>query len=214
MDRLTREGVWTVVHQERRALVADLEDLPPDRWDTASLCVDWTIHDVVAHLVDTAKTTRLGFVTGMVRAGFDFDRQNAVGVRRERSREAVRTLEGLRSAIPRTTGPPAPLATRLVEAFLHGEDIRQPLGISRTYPPAPVVTALRHQLRTSVSMGGGREHAAGLRLTATDFDFDHGTGEEVGGRAIDLLLAISGRPVPPGSLAGDGVDRLRQRSGS
>jgi hypothetical protein len=30
------------------------------RWEEPSLCEGWTVHDVVAHLVDTARTTRLG----------------------------------------------------------------------------------------------------------------------------------------------------------
>lgn len=50
------------------------------------------MHDVVAHLVDTAKTTRLGFVFGLARARFDFDRQNTRGVERERGRTRWRSF--------------------------------------------------------------------------------------------------------------------------
>ena len=76
--------VWPIVHAERAALIADLELLTDAQWDQPSLCEGWSVHDVVAHIVDTALTTRLGFVVGLARAGFDFARPNAEGVRRER----------------------------------------------------------------------------------------------------------------------------------
>jgi uncharacterized protein (TIGR03083 family) len=198
-------GIWTVVHAEREALARDLEALPPGLWETPSLCPGWSVHDVLAHLVDDAKTTRLGFVRHFAAAGFDFDRCNAAGVARERADDPRRTLAGFRAASGRTTSAPAPLATRLVEAFVHGEDIRRPLGMSGTYPAAHVATALRFQAKTPVGQGGGKERARGLRLVATDAGLDVGAGPEVRGAAIVLLLALSGRPVRQGELSGPGA---------
>lgn len=198
-------AVWPVVHDERQALVRDLEVLRPEQWRVPSLCPGWSVHDVVAHLVDTATVTRLGFVRRMVVAGLDFDRDNDVGIARERSEDPRRTLAGLRAVLHRTSGPPAPLPTRLVEAFVHGEDIRRPVGIRRDYPAASVATALGYQLRTTVTFGGGRERAEGLRLVASDTDFEHGAGPQVRGPAIALLLAVSGRPVDPDELTGPGA---------
>ena len=63
-----------MVHAERTALIADLARLDDNAWDTASLCDGWSVHDVVAHLVDVAMTTRVGFLVDMARARFDFDR--------------------------------------------------------------------------------------------------------------------------------------------
>ncbi|WGW11374.1 maleylpyruvate isomerase family mycothiol-dependent enzyme [Saxibacter everestensis] len=203
--------IWPVVHDERRALIQDLDALQPQQWQTASLCPDWDVHDVLAHLVDTAKATRLGFVRRMVAAGFDFDRDNAAGVARERAEDPGRTLAEFRAVLTRTSSPPAPLATRLVEAFVHGEDIRRPIGISRDYPTAHVATALRYQLKTTVKIGGGKEYAEGWRLVASDVAFEHGAGQEVRGPAIVLLLAVSGRPVEVGELTGPGAVPFAQR---
>ena len=204
-------SVWPAVHEERRALIADLEDLPEDAWQRPSLCPGWSVHDVLAHLVDTARTTRLGFLCGMVRARFDFDRSNADGVRKHRGSSPAETLEAFRSVQHRTSGPPAPRATRLVEAVVHGEDIRRPLGIVRAYPPASVVLALVHQVETSVKVGGGRELVDGLRLAAADGSFGHGRGDEVRGSTLALLLAVSGRPVRDDELSGPGAGTLRGR---
>lgn len=202
--------IWDVVHSERAALIRDLNGLTDERWDAPSLCPGWDVHDVLAHLVDDAKTTRLNFVTRFAAAGFDFDRANAVGVARERASDPLRTLAEFRVVRARTTSAPAPIATRLVEAFVHGEDIRRPLGIARKYPARHVVTAVTFQLNTSVKMGGGKELAEGLRLVATDTEFSSGQGDEVRGNAIALLLALSGRPVGSGELSGSGVARLAQ----
>ena len=140
--------VWAMVHAERAALIDDLEGLAVARWEEPSLCAGWTVHDVAAHLVDTARTTRLGFVAGLARARFDFDRQNARGVQRHRGASPEQTLERLRSVASRRSTPPAPLDSRLVEEVVHGEDIRRPLGLTRSYPEEAVVRSLRLQTRT------------------------------------------------------------------
>lgn len=162
----------------RRALIQDLEKLPAPQWATPSPCPGRGVHDVLAHLVDDAKTTRPGFLRDLLAAGFDFDRLNARGVARERREDPKRTLAGFRAVSRRTTSAPAPSATRLVEAFVHGEDIRRPLGIRRDYPTAHV---------------------------ATDTELGVGAGDEVRGSAIALLLAVSGRPVGPEELTGPGA---------
>lgn len=203
--RARADEVWAVVRAERLALVDDLWPLAAQRWTTPSLCPGWDVHDVTAHLVHDARTTRLSFVSDLVRAHLDFDRANAAGVVRARRDHPLVTLVALEAHGGRTTGAPAPLATRLVEVFVHGEDVRRPLGLARTYPLDAVVTALAHQARTSTTVGGGRERAAGFRLVAVDADLMTGAGPEVRGSALALLLALSGRPTRPGEITGPGA---------
>ncbi|MFI6291327.1 maleylpyruvate isomerase family mycothiol-dependent enzyme [Nonomuraea sp. NPDC050790] len=200
--------IWPAVHAERQALIQDLAAVPAERWSTPSLCPGWDVHDVLAHLVEDAKTTPARFVLRLAAARFDFDRYNQAGLARERAADPHATLAAFRAVSGRTTGAPAPKATRLVEAFVHAEDIRRPLGLTREYPPEPVAAALRYQLRTSVGQGGGRQRAEGLRLVATDAALEHGDGPQVHGSVIALLLAVSGRPTRPGELTGPGVAAL------
>ncbi|MGW4725570.1 maleylpyruvate isomerase family mycothiol-dependent enzyme [Streptomyces sp. NPDC004291] len=199
------DDVWPMVHAERAALVEDLARLGAERWNEPSLCAGWTVHDVAAHLVDTARTTRLGFVVGLARARFDFDRQNALGVARERGATPGETLERLRRVASRRSTPPAPLDSRLVEEVVHGEDIRRPLGLTRAYPPPAVVRALRLQARTPASFGGAKELLTRVRLSATDAEVRIGAGPEVTGPALSLLLAVCGREAALGDLDGPGV---------
>ncbi|MFD8568009.1 maleylpyruvate isomerase family mycothiol-dependent enzyme [Streptomyces sp. NPDC059639] len=200
--------VWSMVHEERAALLADLDCLDGEQWEEPSLCAEWTVHDVVAHLADTARTTRLGFLAGLARARFDFDRQNARGVGRERGASPQETLKGLRRVALRTSTPPAPLDSRLVEEIVHGEDIRRPLEIVRSYPGEAVARALRLQLRTPAFFGGAKDLVAHARLTATDTDLSIGTGPEVSGPALSLLLVVSRRRVALDDLDGPGLPAL------
>lgn len=185
--------IWPLVHAERQALIADLEGLTEDQWAQPSLCPGWTVHDVVAHLVDVAESTRLGFARDMARACFDFDRQNDRGIARARGATPAQTLQRLTHAAGRTSTPLAPKGTRIVEEVVHAEDIRRVLGLHRAYPPEAIERSLRQQIRTSTAFGGARELVAGIRLVATDTDLTIGTGREIRGTAVELLLACSGR---------------------
>lgn len=208
MGKSAAADVWEVVHAERRHLADDLADLTDEQWQTPSLCAGWDVHDVLAHLVDTAKTGRLSFVRDMIRARMDFDRANETGVAREARTYPRDTLAAFREAGSLTRTPPANLATRLVEAIVHGEDIRRPLAIEAAYPAAAVTQALAHQLRTSTSMGGGRERAAGFRFIDTETGARWGHGEDVQATALDFLLAVSGRGAPEGRFSGGGESRF------
>lgn len=200
--------VWPMVHVERRALIDDLAKLDDTHWMRPSLCDGWTVHDVVAHVIDSAQTTRLGFVVDMARARFDFDRQNANGVERARGTTPRETLERLRQVASRTSTPPGPIDTRIVEAVVHGEDIRRAVGLTRSYPQDAVVRSLRQQARTSESFGGAKELVGRIRLEATDLDLSIGDGPEVSGPALALLLVISGRRTALNELHGPGVGTL------
>jgi uncharacterized protein (TIGR03083 family) len=206
--RRAAEAVWQTVHSERRRLAADLSDLRDEQWRFPSLCPGWDVHDVLAHLVDTARTGRLAFVRDLLTARMDFDRANENGIVREKRQDPRDTVNALVEAADLTRTPPANLATRLVEAIVHGEDIRRPLGIAGSYPEPAVVQALTYQLRTPVSFGGGRERVAGLRLIDRKTGAAWGQGDNVEADPLDLLLAVSGRRVDRGSFKGSGASRF------
>ena len=206
-----KSDIWPMVHAERAAMIDDLERVDDAQWALPSLCDGWSVHDVVAHMVDTARTTWLGFVIDMVRTRFDFDRQNALGLVRGRGTTPRQTLDGLREVASLTSTPPAPIVTRLVEEILHGEDIRRPLGLTRTYPQEAVVSCLQYLARTATGFGGAKERIAGVRLTATDADLSLGDGPDVRGTALALLVVASGRRVALDELDGPAVATLKAR---
>ncbi|NNG19386.1 maleylpyruvate isomerase family mycothiol-dependent enzyme [Naumannella sp. ID2617S] len=198
---------WPLVHAERHALIDDLAELTPEQWETPSLAAGWSVHDVAAHLIDNALATFGGLLAAMVRARFDFDRQNDQGVAAQRGADPAETLQRLRSVADRTSGPPAPLASRLVEEIAHGEDIRRPLGVRRDYPLEAIGEAIRYQAGTPTHFGGAKGLARRVCLVATDGDFNLGEGPEVRAPALELLMLVTGRPVR--GLQGPGMAVLR-----
>ncbi|MGO9162071.1 MAG: hypothetical protein ACLP7J_15390 [Streptosporangiaceae bacterium] len=61
------------------------------------------------------------------------------------------------------------------------------------------------------SIIGAKRRVDGLTLQATDAQWKHGTGPEVSGPLLSLVLAIAGRKAACGDLAGDGTAILRSR---
>ena len=97
----------------------------------------------------------------------------------------------------------------LMDVVVHAQDIARPLG-STCSPPAPVVTACLAHVASNPFMGAPKR-LKGLRLVSTDSPWTHGSGREVQGPDLDLLLAVSGRFAGLHALTGPGVDVLRQR---
>lgn len=210
MKNLDAGRVWSLVHSARQALIADLDELPADAFNTPSLCAGWTVHDVLAHLVESTLTTRWAFVMQMLRSRGDFDRANALGVERERRAHPAETLAAFRDAAPMRCTPPAPLGSRLDEVYVHGEDIRRPLGLVSDPDPVGVMAAIRYRAGASAALGGSKELLRTVRLVPVEVGAAAvGAGLEVRGRAIDLLLAASGRPIPQDALEGPGCQLIR-----
>ncbi len=204
------DDMWNVVHAERRALAADLAGLTPDQWRTPSLCTGWTVHDVLAHMVSTAKLTPPAFFAGMLGAGFRFDRFTAKRIAAESAGGPEATLAAFRAVETSTSAPPGPKLSWLGEVLVHSEDIRRPLGIAHEYPVGSVTDVIDFYAGSNVLIGGKRR-VDGVTLQATDTDWTHGAGPLVTGPARALMLATTGRKAALDELSGPGVEILRTR---
>src|SRR5450631_4851551 len=105
------DSIWPTIHAERHSLANDLAALTPEQWATQSLCSDWNVHQVLAHLLSAAKMTPLKFFTRFAAAGFNFDRFAANQVTIESAAGPAATLAGFRAAELRQTAPPGPKET-------------------------------------------------------------------------------------------------------
>jgi uncharacterized protein (TIGR03083 family) len=206
----TMSDIWHVVHAERRALAADLAGLSPEQWRTPSLCAGWSVHDVLAHMVATAKETPPGFLAGMIASGFRISRLTEKRIAEERSGGPAATLAAFRGVETATSAPPGPKLSWLGEALVHAEDIRRPLGIAHEYP-VDSVTAVTEFYAGSNVLIGGKRRVAGLTLQATDTEWSLGSGPVVAGPARALMLATTGRKAALDELSGPGLATLRSR---
>ena len=202
--------IWPVVHTERRALAADLQDLSAEDWAAPSLCSDWAVRDVLAHMTSTAKLPPAGFVAKLIGSGFSFDKVQEKGVAANRGASPADTLANFESVVTSVKHPPGPGQTWLGETIVHSEDIRRALGIQHKYPTDAVVTVADFYKGSNLLIGS-KSRIAGLTMRATDANWSHGAGPEVSGPILSLVMAMTGRKQADDDLAGDGVATLRSR---
>ena len=205
---MDKRAVAVVIDQERESLADLVAGLSPAEWAIPSLCAEWTVRDVVAHL--TLSAIGPVRVTGeMIRYGGSLSRTSRETARRRAATtstpELVDLLRGMvgNRRHPIGTNYVDPLADVLV----HGQDIAVPLGRARVMPiGAAVVSAER--VATMGYWFWARRRLRGLRLEATDADWAHGDGAVVRGPIAVLLMVLTGRRARLDELSGAGVGAL------
>jgi len=201
-------GPWSEIHRERAALAGDLADV--DAWSTRSLCHEWTVHDVLGHLVSTATLTPVTFFARLAGSGFRFAAMTTKNIARETADGPSATLARLRAHANDTTGPPGPADSWLGEVVVHGTDIRWPLGLDRAFPAATLIRIAEFYRRSNLLIGA-KNRVAGLTLRASDAGWSTGSGPEVSGPMLALVMAMTGREAALERLSGAGLDRLSAR---
>lgn len=199
---------------QREGFIDTLEGLTPEQWIAPSLCPQWRVVDVAAHLAWAPVLGAAAGAAAMARHGFSMNRmiaRSAIGWS-DRGRSAI--LDQLRDNA-RTGARPLgmPPVAALTDAVVHGLDVRRPLGLPGEVPTESLAPLADFALGTpwplNVVVGGSaRRRVAGVRLVATDVDWTHGTGPEVRARAEDLLLLLHGRAPRPDDLSGPGAPTL------
>ncbi|MEV0720816.1 maleylpyruvate isomerase family mycothiol-dependent enzyme [Asanoa sp. NPDC050611] len=204
------DALWPAVHAARAALAADLAELDESQWSHPTLCGDWVVEDVVAHLTAAASTTMPRWLASIVGARFDADLHNQRRLAEQRGATPAETLERFRRIVGSTTAPTRHTAAWLGEVVVHGQDIRRPLGLSATPPVDAVTEVARFFARRDFTVAS-RSKTRGLRLAATDGPFEAGEGPLVSGPTLAITMAMAGRTVYCDELTGPGVPVLRER---
>jgi uncharacterized protein (TIGR03083 family) len=201
-----------LARDERADLAALLAGLTPRQWDAPTLCAGWRVRDVVAHMISYDGLGRRGLVARFAAGRFRPGRVNAVGVAEHRGDDPHQLLALLHQRLePRglTAGFGGRIA--LVDAMIHQQDIRRPLGLPRTIPAERLLPALGFARVAPPIRAFWR--ARGLRLVASDLDWAAGRGPEVRGRAEAVLMAMAGRRGVVDELDGPGRATLAARIG-
>jgi len=204
----SRNTVWDAAHVERAALVGDLAGLADEKWAVPSLCDGWSVEDVVAHMTAAASIAPARWVASVIGARFDFDLHNQTRLIEHRGSTPAETLANFRSIINSTKSAPGPAEAWLGEVVVHSEDIRRPLGISRSVPIETLTTVADFYARRNFAVPS-HTRAAGLRIEATDGPFAAGAGPLAQGRTLALVMVMAGRTSFCDELTGPGVGALR-----
>ncbi|GAA3272672.1 maleylpyruvate isomerase family mycothiol-dependent enzyme [Paenarthrobacter aurescens] len=210
MGKLTDGPLWALVHAERAALVEDLTGLSAEQWRYRTLCGRWDVEEVLAHLTAAASLNRWQWLRSMLAARFRPDVHNQRRLEEHRGRTPAETLERFRTVIHSRTAPSSDTPAYLGEVVVHAQDIRRPLGVTRT-PNIDALTPVAEFYAGRDFAVASRTRAEGLELRANDGPFIAGTGPLVTGTTLALVMAMAGRISYLEDLQGPGVPTLRSR---
>ena len=210
MARSRDKHLWALVRAERAALAEDLSSLNAEQWRHGTLCGQWDVEEVVAHLTAAASLNQWRWVRSMLGARFRVDVHNQRRLAEHLGSTPAETLDRFRAVIGSTTAPSGHTPAYLGEVVLHAQDIRQPLGLPRT-PDVDALTPVADFFARRNFAVASWTAVTGLQLRADDGSFTTGTGPLVIGSTLALVMSMAGRAPYVDQLAGPGVPTLRAR---
>jgi uncharacterized protein (TIGR03083 family) len=207
------QQTWKLIHSARGATADSLAELSPDQWASPSLCAGWSVQDTAGHIVVGGEQTPVRFMAGMASNLFRFNTMVDRQARKVGARPPAEIVDRLRATAETTNRPPAPVMAMLGEIVVHSEDIRNAVDLPAKADEEAVAACLELFSGANFPVGTKRR-IAGCRLVATDVGWSHGTGPEVSGPGLSLLLAITGRAAGLEGLSGEGLPTLQHRMGT
>lgn len=195
----------------RRRLADFFDGLDEGQLHERSLCLEWTVREVLGHLVMPLTGSVAGFVSQLVRARGSINRASGA-VAAGLARRPVAELTGLLRvrADQRIKAPGVGPMGQMADGCVHLRDCARPLKLGDD------VSLDDWRLVLDWLPGGvpglvPKRRLIGISLRASDQDWRWGDGPEVSGTSEALAMAVSGRPVALDGLVGSGVDQLRAR---
>ena len=207
---MDRDEKWKVIAGQRRVLADLLAGLDEQQWEQPSLCSQWRVQDVAAHVALTPQSPGMVRILAMgLRARGDLQVVNRDLALAHAARPPAELVADLRNLADSRRKPAITTLDNLMfDVLVHVQDVAVPLGLTVAMP----LDAARAGAERVWRMGWpfwARRRLRGLRLVATDVDWAVGEGAEVRGPIQALLLLLTGRTaaaLPP--LDGPGLQRL------
>ena len=170
---------------------------PAETWDAPSLCQNWQVRHVVAHVSMPVRLTPETFGAELAAAGGDFAVLSDTVAARDAALPPAEHLDALRSPVLHAWQPPGGgAAGALSHAVIHSLDITVALAVPAVAPKEAVLAVL-DQLSAANGAWFGVD-LTGIRLEATDTDWSWGSGTVVRADSGQLGALLSGRTLPDG----------------
>ena len=207
---MNRDEKWAVIGGQRRAFADLLAGLDDEQWLRPSLCAEWRIKDVAAHVALAPQSPGLLRILAKgLRARGDLQAVNRDMAIAHAGRAPAELVAELRTLADSRRKPAITTVDNLLfDTMVHIQDVAVPLGLSVSAP----LDAARHGADRVWRMGWpfwARRRLRRLRLVAVDVDWSVGEGAEIRGSVTALLLLLTGRTeaaLP--QLSGPGAERL------
>lgn len=205
-------NVMAMARDERAEMADFLASLRSEQWDRPSLCAGWRIRDIAAHVVSYEEHGWADLARRMTKARFRPGRVNAVALAEYSALDPEELVDFLRHhETPRGATSRFGGRVGLVDALIHHQDMRRPLGMQRQIPADRLLCALPFAVTAPPLRGFW--NARSVRLIATDLDWCRGRGPEARGRGEAVLMVLAGRRGVAQELSGPGAGILQQRLG-
>jgi uncharacterized protein (TIGR03083 family) len=212
-----RDEKWTVIAEQRLVLADLLAGLQENEWERPSLCAEWRVKDVAAHVAFPPQSPGiLQILSKGLRARGDLQAVNRdMALAHGAARSPAGLVAELRELADSRRKPAiTTLDNLLFDTLVHVQDVAVPLGLRVVMP----LEAAREGVERVWRMGWpfwARRRLRGLHLIATDVDWSAGHGAEVQGPVQSLLLLLTGRTAAAlPQLSGAGTNRLADIGGS
>ena len=210
---LDRDGIWAAIDAQRTQVADLLDELSDDEWARPSLCQGWTVRDVAAHLTlqqipwGQAIVFMLKYRGDTGRAIDETARERAAALSTQQIAAEIRAMVGSCRHNAGVTH-----RETLIDALVHGQDIALPLGRTLTIDVLAAAEATNRMwtMRFPPPFPATRTMKS-FRLVATDTDWSAGSGPEVHGPIVAIMLVSSGRTVALPHLSGPGAATLTAR---
>ena len=197
------DDIRDMIAAERTELAKLLAGLPASRWDEPTLCADWRVREVVAHITMPFRYGRGRFALELAKSRGKFNEMADRCARRDAGVVSPGELaEALRSNANHPWQPPGGgYQGALTHDVIHGLDITEALGLGRLVPEDRLGVVLPN-LVTPKALGFFGVDLSGVELRAADTGWTFGSGRPVTGTAQDLALFLCGRKLPSGRFEG------------
>jgi uncharacterized protein (TIGR03083 family) len=208
------DEIWSAIDAHRLRTAELLEQLSDDEWRHRSLCDGWTVRDVVAHLTMQQLGVR-ELLLGAVRHPGGMNRMIRDGARHRAERPKEQLVAEIRGMVgSRRHNIGVTCQETLVDILVHAQDIAMPLGRRLEIDSQAAAVAATRVWSYS---GGSKAKVfkqirlESFRVSATDVTWAVGTGREITGPIVAILLLLTGRLAALPALSGDGVTLLASR---
>lgn len=191
MRGVDSDEIWGHIDLERGFLADLLESLSPEDWQRQSVCEDWTVRDVGAHVAMAESRVR-DLVWPAIRSGFRYNAMVSYAALHNPAshEEIVATIRGFAGS--RRTAPFISELEPLLDVMVHVQDVCLPLGIERRIPTEVAAVTATRMLALRGPMRLWRAPSR-VRLVATDTEWTYGEGQVVEATMQAILLGLTGR---------------------
>jgi uncharacterized protein (TIGR03083 family) len=201
---------WAVIAGQRRVFADLLAGLDEQQWQRPSLCAEWRVKDVAAHVALTPQSPGvLRILARGLGARGDLQAVNRDMAITHANCEPAQLVAELRALADSRRKPAVTtLDNLLFDVMVHVQDVAVPLGLPVSMPLDAACKGADRVWRMGWPFWA-RRRLRGLRLVAVDVDWSAGEGAEVRGSVAALLLLMTSRTdaaLP--QLSGPGAERL------